>query len=305
MKLLGSKTLTILMLVIGISAFGYAQQEPREEHPEAPREQQAPPAHEAKPQPHAQQAPPAHEAKPQPEPHAQQAPQAHEAKPQPQPHPQPQQHEQPKQHVQSQQQAHPPVKTEEPQHAQHQAHAPQAATQHAQPQPHPEARPAPQAHPPAPTHPPAQQAHRKPEHNQPATQTQSRPAAHPVPPTPEQHRTQQAVWQQHRSRNWQSDHRTWQQRGGYHGYRLPDDRYRTYFGRDHDFRIYGLPFENVGGYPRFRYQGYWFEMLDPWPYDWASDWYDTDPVYIAFMDGGYYLIDPRYPDYPLAVEIIQ
>lgn len=119
------------------------------------------------------------------------------------------------------------------------------------------------------------------------------------------HTAQQAAWQQHRTQNWQSEHRTWAQRGGYHGYRVPDARFRTYFGEGHRFRIYGLPFETVSGYPRFQYHGYWVQMLDPWPYNWASDWYDTDPVYIQWMDGGYYLIDPRYPDYPLAVEIIQ
>ena len=66
-----------------------------------------------------------------------------------------------------------------------------------------------------------------------------------------------AAWQQHSSQHWDSDHRNWQQRGGYRGYRIPDARYRGYFGRDHGFRIYGLPFLVVGGYPRFQYHGYW------------------------------------------------
>ncbi len=83
--------------------------------------------------------------------------------------------------------------------------------------------------------------------------------------TPQQQRVQQSAWQQHRSRNWQSDHRTWQQRGGYRGYRIPDDRYRSYFGPSHGFRIQGLPFLVVGGYPRFQYQGYWMSAVDPWP----------------------------------------
>src|SRR6185437_11079535 len=39
-------------------------------------------------------------------------------------------------------------------------------------------------------------------------------------------RAQQAAWRQHSAANWQSDHRTWQQRGGYHGYRVPDARFR-------------------------------------------------------------------------------
>jgi len=33
--------------------------------------------------------------------------------------------------------------------------------------------------------------------------------------SPEQQRVEQGAWQEHRARSWQSDHRTWQQRGGY------------------------------------------------------------------------------------------
>ncbi len=33
----------------------------------------------------------------------------------------------------------------------------------------------------------------------------------------------------------------------YHGYRIPDDRFRGYFGPEHGFRIYGLPFQVYGG----------------------------------------------------------
>ena len=41
---------------------------------------------------------------------------------------------------------------------------------------------------------------------------------------------EQAVWQQHRASSWQSQHQTWQQRGGYSGYRISDDNFRGYFG---------------------------------------------------------------------------
>jgi len=81
----------------------------------------------------------------------------------------------------------------------------------------------------------------------------------------EQQRVQQSAWQQHRAHNWQSDHQTWKQRGGYNGYRIPDDRFRGYFGSNHGFRIYCLPYMAVGGYPRFQYQGYWISLVDPWP----------------------------------------
>lgn len=121
--------------------------------------------------------------------------------------------------------------------------------------------------------------------------------------TPERQRIEHTAWQQHRSQHWDSDHRTWQQRGGYNGYRIPDARFRGYLGRDHGFRISGLPFLVVGGYPRFQYSGYWFSPIDPWPEYWATDWYDTDDVYVMYLDNGYYMYNRRYPSTGIAIRI--
>ncbi len=118
-----------------------------------------------------------------------------------------------------------------------------------------------------------------------------------------QQHVQQAAWQQHRAGNWQSDHRTWQQRGGYNGYRIPDNRFSSYFGPDHGFRIEGLPFMVVGGFPRFQYQGYWLSVVDPWPSNWGDDWYDNDQVYVSYVDNGYYLYNRSYPGVGIAVSI--
>jgi hypothetical protein len=121
--------------------------------------------------------------------------------------------------------------------------------------------------------------------------------------TQEQQRVQHSAWQEHRSQRWDSDHRNWQQRGGYNGYRIPDDRYRGYFGRNHGFRIYGLPFVVVSGYPRFQYQGYWISLVDPWPDYWGNNWYDNDDVYVTYVDNGYYLYNRRYPNVGIAISI--
>ena len=121
--------------------------------------------------------------------------------------------------------------------------------------------------------------------------------------TQEQQRVQRSAWQEHRSQRWDSDHRNWQQRGGYNGYRIPDDHNRGYFGRDHGFRIYGLPFLVVGGYPRFQYEGYWISLVDPWPEYWGNDWYDNDDVYVTYADNGYYLYNRRYPNVGIAISI--
>ncbi|MGB8477067.1 MAG: hypothetical protein WCE61_23555 [Candidatus Acidiferrum sp.] len=111
------------------------------------------------------------------------------------------------------------------------------------------------------------------------------------------------VWQQHRASNWQSEHRDWQQRGGYNGYRIPDNRYRSNFGMNHFFRISRYPMEIYGGYPRFQYGGFWFGFMDPWPEYWGADWYDNDDVYIDYTDDGYYLYNRRYPRDRIAITV--
>jgi hypothetical protein len=202
------------------------------------------------------------------------------------------QKEQQPQHAQQQERA------QQPQHAQQQKPVQQhAQQQEAQRQQKPTAAQK-QAH---------QTQHAR--QQQPANQTrqpqraQQHQAAAQHQRTPEQQRVQQSAWQEHRSRSWNSDHRTWQQRGGYNGYRIPDDRFHGYFGQDHGFRINGLPFLVVGGYPRFQYEGYWFSMVDPWPEYWSNDWYDTDDVYVTYVDNGYYLFDRRYPNTGIAISI--
>jgi hypothetical protein len=93
-----------------------------------------------------------------------------------------------------------------------------------------------------------------------------------------------ATWRQSRSQNWASDHRTWAQRGGYGGYMIPQDRFGLYFGSQHFFRLGALPAMYMG-YPRFSYGGFSFLMVDPWPGDWAENWYSTDEVYVDYNDG--------------------
>jgi hypothetical protein len=158
------------------------------------------------------------------------------------------------------------------------------------------------------------------EQSRPAAQQQNRPATRPQNHTadnrgatrPQQNQSRgvqqdrgvrQTAWQQHSASNWQSDHRTWQQRGGYHGYRVPDARFRGYFGSGHLFLIRGLPFMVVGGFPRFQYNGYWLSVVDPWQQQWGNDWYDNDQVYVDYSDGGYYLYNRSYPGVGIAVSI--
>lgn len=79
--------------------------------------------------------------------------------------------------------------------------------------------------------------------------------------------------------------------------RIPDDRFRSNFGRGHEFHM-GNPVL-VDGYSRFQYGGYWFGFVQPWP----ADWYYTDNVYIDYVDGGYYMYDPYYPGERIAISV--
>jgi hypothetical protein len=59
----------------------------------------------------------------------------------------------------------------------------------------------------------------------------------------------------------------------------------------------------VGGFPRFQYGGYWFSVVDPWPSYWASNWYETQDVYIVYVNNGYYMYNQRYPDVGIAINV--
>lgn len=111
------------------------------------------------------------------------------------------------------------------------------------------------------------------------------------------------IWQRQRAQNWHSEHRTWVARGGYHGYRIPEDRFRASFGRGHWFRIARAPIIVVNGHPRFQYSGFWFTLADPWPETWAPTWYRTDDVYVDYVNDGYYLFDRQRPGISIAVNV--
>jgi DNA polymerase III gamma/tau subunit len=80
--------------------------------------------------------------------------------------------------------------------------------------------------------------------------------------------------------------------------RIPDDRFRSHFGREHHFHM-GNPVM-VGGYSRFQYGGFWFGFVDPWP----VGWYYTDDFYIDYVDGGYYMYNPYYPGARFAITVV-
>lgn len=84
------------------------------------------------------------------------------------------------------------------------------------------------------------------------------------------------------------------QRGN--GNRIPDDRYRANFGREHSFRVSHNDYDRGR---RFQYGGYWFGFVDPWP----TNWLYTQDVFVVEIDGMYYLCNPMYPGVNVAITV--
>jgi hypothetical protein len=85
-----------------------------------------------------------------------------------------------------------------------------------------------------------------------------------------------------------------QQRGG----RIPDDKFRANFGRQHTFTIQRPTV--VSGQSTFQYGGYSFNLVDVWPAGWAY----TDQCYIDYIDGEYFLFDLAHPGVRLAIVVV-
>jgi hypothetical protein len=83
-----------------------------------------------------------------------------------------------------------------------------------------------------------------------------------------------------------------------HGGRIPDDKFRAHFGRQHTFVINRPTI--VSGQPRFQYGGYWFNIVDVWPAGWAY----TDQCYVDYIDGEYFLFDLAHPGVRIALVVI-
>ena len=82
------------------------------------------------------------------------------------------------------------------------------------------------------------------------------------------------------------------------GGRIPDDRFRAQFGREHHFAMQRPVV--VSGRPQFQYGGYSFVLVDAWPPDWAY----TDDCYIDYVDGEYFLFDLRHPGMRIALTVV-
>jgi len=80
-----------------------------------------------------------------------------------------------------------------------------------------------------------------------------------------------------------------------HG-RVSDEHYRNRFGSDHRFHVNRRDFDHR----RFRYGGYAFGFVDPWPAPWAY----SDDVYVVYTDDGYYLYNHARPGLRISINLL-
>jgi hypothetical protein len=86
---------------------------------------------------------------------------------------------------------------------------------------------------------------------------------------------------------------------GQRGQRIPEEKFRASFGREHHFHVERAHIVNQAQ-PEFVYSGYTFELTDPWPAEWSYD----DDCYIDYVDDNYYLYDVYHPGIRILVFVI-
>lgn len=86
---------------------------------------------------------------------------------------------------------------------------------------------------------------------------------------------------------------------GEHGKRIPDDKFRAHFGRQHTFHVQRERVINVSQ-PVVVYGGYSFQLVEAWPLDWGFD----DDCYIDYVDGEYFLFNAFRPGIRIAVFVV-
>ena len=92
----------------------------------------------------------------------------------------------------------------------------------------------------------------------------------------------------------QHPQRSAEHRGG----RIPDDKFRASFGRQHTFKVSRTT--TAQGQPGFQYGGYTFVIVDAWP----AGWVDTDECYVDYVDGEYFLFDLLHPGVGVAIMVV-
>ena len=89
-----------------------------------------------------------------------------------------------------------------------------------------------------------------------------------------------------------------QRSADHRGGRIPDDKFRAQFGRQHTFKVSRTT--TAQGQPGFQFGGYTFVIVDAWP----AGWVDTDECYVDYVDGEYFLFDLLHPGVGVAIMVV-
>ena len=84
------------------------------------------------------------------------------------------------------------------------------------------------------------------------------------------------------------------------GKKIPDEKFRSSFGRQHTFKVQRTQVINVAQ-PVVVFGGYNFQLVEPWPVDWGFD----DDCYIDYVDGQYFLFNAFHPGVRIAVFVAE
>jgi hypothetical protein len=133
--------------------------------------------------------------------------------------------------------------------------------------------------------------------NEPRPDARQNETEHPAAARPQENNRQEQRPEEHADRDRdRQQHPVQAQRGR----RIPDDRFRSNFGREHHFHVDRTRVVNVSQ-PVVVYGGYSFQLVDAWPGEWSYD----DDCYIDYVDDQYYLFDTRHPGIRVAVFVVE
>ena len=148
----------------------------------------------------------------------------------------------------------------------------------------------------------------------PMQQRQVQPAARQQPPhaTPTQQPRRQAAPSSQRQEHpvgaaqqggaWRNNARGQQaptareDRGDHDHGRISNAHYASRFGREHSFHVNRRDYDHR----RFRYGGYAFGFIDPWPMGWGY----SDDVYVVYTDDGYYMYNRVHPGLRISIDML-
>jgi DNA mismatch repair ATPase MutL len=80
------------------------------------------------------------------------------------------------------------------------------------------------------------------------------------------------------------------------GKKIPQEKFRTSFGREHHFHVA----RSGGDDRRFQYGGYVFEVVEVWPAGWSFD----DDCYLEEDGDDYYVVDVMHPEVRVLVIVV-